>query len=401
MRFLHTSDWHLGKGLHGHDLSDAQQVALDWLIDLAISSDVDAIVIAGDIFDRAFPSVEDVRRFNRALTRMHRAGIPIVCTSGNHDEGARLAAYTDLLHPSVTIVGEFHQVGRAIEFVDDHGPVVFYPLPYLSPDGARRDLAPPGGPLLDRSHAAVIGEAMRRVRADLDERQHLDPSTRAVVVGHAFVVKGSETPEELQGEQSDSERDISVGGVPSVPADVFEGVHYVALGHLHGPRTVRPTFPMVRYSGSLLRYSISERNHIKSVSIVDLDADGRCTVDAVPVPQPAGMARLRGDLADLLSDAHSLHHDDYVELLLTDSRLPDNYLAQLGQRFHRILRAVPDRGPSASSDAGTSAGSPIHAVTPLDTLRNYYAESSTEELSASMEQILIDVLERAQAQGEG
>ena len=277
---------------------------------------------------------------------------------------------------------------------------MFYPLPYLDPDGARRDLAPEGGPLLQRSHEAVVGEAMRRVRADLEERQLVDPSTRGVVVAHAFVVKGSETPEELLDEQSESERDISVGGVPSVPTGVFDGVHYVALGHLHGPRTVRPAAPMVRYSGSLLRYSISERDHAKSVTIVEIDADGACTIDEVPVPQPAGMARLRGDLADLISDTYAVNHDDFVEILLTDARLPDNYLAQLGTRFTRILRAVPDRGSPAWAGAGDGAGSPVHAVTPLDTLRNFYAESRGEEPTEAMERILVDVLERAQTGGE-
>ena len=401
MRFLHTSDWHLGKSLHGHDLTGAQEAAVNAVIDLAIERKIDAFVIAGDVFDRAFPSVEDVRRFNKALTRIHLAGIPIVCIAGNHDEGARLAAFMNLLDTSVTIVGENRQVGQAVPLADEYGPVVFYPLPYLDPDGARRDLAPEGGPLLARSHEAVVAEGMRRVRADFEERRQADPAARAVVVAHAFVVKGTETAEDLLGVQSESERGISVGGVPSVPTGVFNGVHYVALGHLHGQRTVSLIDPMVRYSGSLLRYSISEAEHVKSVTIVDIDADGGCTVEAVPVPQPAGMARLRGDLADLISDRYTSQHDDYVEILLTDDRLPDNYLAQLGTRFTRILRAVPDRGPYAWAGLAEGRESPIHAVTPLDTLRNFYAESRGEEMTEAMERILVNVLERAHAGGEG
>ena len=400
MRFLHTSDWHLGKGLHGHDLSAAQQVAVDAVIDVAIDREVDAFVIAGDVFDRAFPSVEDVRRLNKALTRIHEAGIPIVCTAGNHDEGARLAAFMNLLHDEVTVVGEYGQVGQAVELRDAHGPVVFYPLPYLDPDGARRALAPDGGPLLERSHEAVVAEAMRRVRDDLAVRQQADPATRAVVVSHAFVVRGTETPEELRDEQSESERDLSIGGVPSVPSAVYGGVHYVALGHLHGPRTVQEEGPMIRYSGSLLRYSLSEANHVKSVTVVDIDADGACTVEAVPVPQPAGMARLRGELADLLSDAHAAHHDDFVEITLTDQRLPDTYLAQLMTRFPRLLRAVPDRERRLEEAESGSASAALHVNAPLDTLRNFYAASRGEELSEPMERILVDVLERARQRVE-
>jgi exonuclease SbcD len=397
MRFLHTSDWHLGKGLHGHDLAAAQQAALDHVIDLAIAREVGAFVIAGDVFDRAFPSVDDVRRLNHALTRLHGAGIPIICTAGNHDEGARLAAFANLLDTQVTVVGEYGQMGEVVELRDEHGPVVFYPLPYLDPDGARRALVPADGPLLERSHEAVVAEAMRRVRADLAARRGADPTTRAVVVSHAFVIRGAETPEELRDEQSESERDIAVGGVPSVPTAVYAGVDYVALGHLHGPRTVQDSGPMIRYSGSLLRYSLSEAAHEKSVTIVDLDATGGCAVEVVPVPQPAGMARLRGELTDLLSDAHSAHHDDYVEILLTDDRLPDNYLAQLGQRFTRILRALPDRSGRAS---GPRESSPLHVVTPLDTLRNFYVASRGEEPTPEMERILTSALERAQASVE-
>jgi exonuclease SbcD len=370
---------------------------LDHVIDLAIAREVGAFVIAGDVFDRAFPSVDDVRRLNHALTRLHGAGIPIICTAGNHDEGARLAAFANLLDTQVTVVGEYGQMGEVVELRDEHGPVVFYPLPYLDPDGARRALVPADGPLLERSHEAVVAEAMRRVRADLAARRGADPTTRAVVVSHAFVIRGAETPEELRDEQSESERDIAVGGVPSVPTAVYAGVDYVALGHLHGPRTVQDSGPMIRYSGSLLRYSLSEAAHEKSVTIVDLDATGGCAVEVVPVPQPAGMARLRGELTDLLSDAHSAHHDDYVEILLTDDRLPDNYLAQLGQRFTRILRALPDRSGRAS---GPRESSPLHVVTPLDTLRNFYVASRGEEPTPEMERILTSALERAQASVE-
>jgi DNA repair protein SbcD/Mre11 len=395
MRFLHTSDWHLGKGLKGHDLSEAQEAALDEIITLAEERQVEAFVIAGDVFDRAFPSVEDVRRLNAALTRIHRAGIPIICTAGNHDEGARLAAYMNLLDERVTVVGEYGQVGTAVELRDDHGPVVFYPLPYLDPDGARRALAPTGGALLERSHEAVVAEAMRRVRDDLAVRQQSEPTTRAVVVSHAFVVRGSETPEELRDEQSESERDIAVGGVPSVPTGVYRGVHYVALGHLHGPRTVQEADPMIRYSGSILRYSISEAAHAKSVTVVNLDAEGACTVEVIPVTQPAGMVRLRGELDDLVSGAYSQHRDDFVDILLTDRRLPDNYLAQLHDAFTRILSALPDRSVRAGGDGERAAASPLQATSQLDTLRNFYVTARGEEPTAQMDRILADALERA------
>ena len=403
MRILHTSDWHLGKSLHGHDLAEAQDAALDFMVDLAIERDVDAFIVAGDVYDRSFPSVEDVRRLNTVFTRIHEAGIPIICTAGNHDEGARLAALANLLDDAVTVVGEYHQVGTSVTLSDEHGPVAIYPLPYLHPDGARRDLAPADGPLLERSHEAVVAEAMRRVRADLAVRQDSDPTTRAVVVSHAFVVRGQETPEELRNEQSESERDIAVGGVPSVPSGTYDGVHYVALGHLHGPRTVQeqePGRPAIRYAGSPLRYSLSEANHVKTVTIVDIDADGQCTIEDVAVPQPAGMARLRGELDVILSDTHAAQRQDFVEIVLTDRDVPDNFLAQLMQVFTRILKV---RHEPAGQDATTIAGDRPTAttvVTPLETLRNFYASARQEEPSEAISAILSDVLERARASVE-
>lgn len=396
MRFLHTSDWHLGRSISGHDLTDAQAVAINTMIDVAIDRQVHAFVIAGDIFDRAFPSVEDVRALNHAFTRIHAAGIPLIVTAGNHDEGARLAAFKNLLDERVCIVGEYGQVGTAVELHDEHGPVVFYPLPYLDPDGARRALAPSPDELLGRSHEAVMAEAMRRVREDLSARKQADAGTRAVVIAHAFVVTGNETAQELTEEQSDSERDLTVGGLPTVPSAVFAGVDYVALGHLHGARTLAAGGgPFIRYSGSILRYSVSEAKHKKSCSIVEVDAAGACTIQILELPQPAGMARLRGTLAELCADANAQHADDFVELTLTDVRLPDNYYAQLTERFARIVQVHRARESAAIGD-GAVAHVVAAAPTPLDTMKNFYQSSTSEEPSERIISILQDVLERAQ-----
>ena len=396
MRFLHTSDWHLGRSISGHDLTEAQAIAVNTMIDVAIERQVHAFVIAGDIFDRAFPSVEDVRALNLAFTRIHSAGIPLIVTAGNHDEGARLAAFKNLLADAVCIVGEYNQVGKCVELRDQYGPVVFYPLPYLDPDGARRALAPSPDALLGRSHEAVMSEAMRRVREDLNTRKQADASTRAVVIAHAFVVTGRESEQELKDEQSESERDLTVGGLPTVPSAVFAGVDYVALGHLHGARTVGAgVAPHIRYSGSILRYSVSEVMHEKSCSIVEFDASGICSIETIALPQPTGMARLRGTLTELCADVYTRHADDFVELTLTDVRLPDNYYAQLTERFARILQVKrsADLGPMGE---GQHAQFLTAAVTPLETMKNYYQSSTSEEPSERIVAILQDVLERAQ-----
>lgn len=390
MKFLHTSDWHLGRALKQHDLSQAQQEALDAVIDAAIERDVDAFIIAGDVFDRAFPSVEDVRRLRDALTRIHAAGIHIICTAGNHDEGTRIAAFTNLMDARVVVVGEFDQVGDAVVIEDDHGPVAFYPLPYLDPDAGRRALAPPGEEMLGRSHEAVMSAAMERVRVDLQKRRKVSPHTRAVVIAHAFVVKGEERPEE-----SESERNIAVGGVPSVPSGVFDGVDYVALGHIHGPRTIQESEPMIRYSGSLLRYSISETKHVKSVTVVDMRPDGTCEIETVPIPQPAGMVRLQDELAELVSGNYEAHYDDFVEIKLTDKLIPENHYAQLAQVYNRILSVSFERDENQGLGFGPDPNTDFSDMPPIDLLRTFYSEQVGEEMDAEMEAILADVLEEA------
>lgn len=397
MRFLHTSDWHLGRGISGHDLSQAQAAAIEALIDAAIAREVQAIVLAGDVFDRAFPSVEDVRALNAAFTRIHAAGIQLIVTAGNHDEGARLAAFRNLLDERVCVVGEYAQAGNAVELHDAFGPVVFYPLPYLDPDGARRALAPSTDALLGRSHEAVMAEAMRRIREDVSERKARHVRTRAVVVAHAFVVSGRETADELREEQSESERDISVGGLATVPSAVFHGVDYVALGHLHGPRRVgNGEAPLIRYSGSLLRYSISEAAHEKSCSVVEMDGEGNCSVELIPLPQPAGMSRLVGTLAELCSGAHAAHADDFVDITLTDARLPDNFYAQLAEHFSRMLNVQRARpGAAGALETEQDATESRIVVTPMDTMLNFYQDATGEEPDAAVVAILQDVLERA------
>lgn len=396
MRFLHTSDWHLGRDLGKHSLAEGQERALTQIVDEAIKHSVDAVVIAGDVFDRANPSPVDVRRLNTALTRIHEAGIPIIMTAGNHDEGSKLAAYNNLLRENVHVIGEYHQVGTAIEISDSHGPVVFYPLPYLNPDVARRELAPEPGQWLGRSHEAVMAEAMRRINTDLANRKKKSPTTRAVVVAHAFVVSGKESPAEVEAETCESERDIKVGGVPSVPSAVFEGIDYVALGHLHRPHFVGDpaTSPTIRYSGSLLRYSISETKHEKSVSLVEIAKDGSCSVESIPIAQPTGMARLKDDLASLCSSKYAQHADDFVEIEITDQRPPDNFFAMLSVHFSKILSVgVAKLGP----ESGANAKIDIHGVAPIETLYNFYALMTQEEASEKQKQILQDVLERALA----
>jgi exonuclease SbcD len=315
MRLLHTSDWHLGRSLHGTDLLAEQEAVLARLAEVVAVESVDAVLVAGDVYDRAVPSADATAVLDRALHRLTAAGAAVVLIPGNHDSARRLGFASGLLAASgVHLRTATAALDEPVLLTDEHGEVAVYGLPYLEPEVARFELRLDGG----RSHEAVLRAAMDRVRADL----FLRPGARSVVLAHAFV--GGAVP-------SESERDICVGGVDLVAASVFDGVDYVALGHLHRPQTLTPR---LRYSGSPLAYSFGEAGHDKLAWLVDLGPDGLTDVRAVPLPAPRPLSVLTGTLAALLEDpAHSAAEEHFVSARLTDPVRPVDAMRQLQNRF--------------------------------------------------------------------
>ncbi|KOT54112.1 MULTISPECIES: exonuclease SbcCD subunit D [Streptomyces] len=332
MRFLHTSDWHLGRSFHRVNLLGAQRAFLDHLVETARTENVDAVLVAGDVYDRAVPPLAAVELFDDALHRLAGLGVPTVMISGNHDSARRLGVGSGLMRQAgIHLRTDPANCADPVVLRDAHGEVALYGLPYLEPAlvkeefGARR-----------ADHAQVLGAAMDRVRDDLAGRP---AGTRSVVLAHAFVTGGA---------PSDSERDITVGGVESVPAAVFDGVDYAALGHLHGCQAITDR---VRYSGSPLAYSFSEEHHRKSMWLVELDAAGAVRAERLDCPVPRPLARVRGRLADLLEDpALARHEEAWVEATLTDAARPHEPMARLAGRFPHILSLAfePEDGPARS-----------------------------------------------------
>ncbi|MFF7440394.1 exonuclease SbcCD subunit D C-terminal domain-containing protein [Streptomyces sp. NPDC008122] len=325
MRLLHTSDWHLGRSFHRVGLLDAQAAFLDHLVATVHAHDVDAVLVAGDVYDRAVPPLPAVELFDTALHRLAEAGVPTVMISGNHDSARRLGVGAGLIERAgIHLRTDPDGIGTPVVLTDAHGEVALYGLPYLEPALVRERLGAEKA-----GHEAVLTAAMDRVRADLATRP---AGTRSVVLAHAFVAGGA---------PSDSERDITVGGVAAVPTGIFDGVDYVALGHLHGSQTLTPR---VRYSGSPLAYSFSEADHRKTMWLIDLGEDGTITADVrldCPVPRP--LARIRGRLDDLLADpALAPHERSWVEATLTDPVRPAEPMARLTERFPHALNLVFD-----------------------------------------------------------
>src|SRR5688572_1576387 len=315
MRLLHTSDWHIGRTLHGTELLAEQELVLTGLARVVAAESVDVVVVAGDVYDRAVPSADATGVLDRVVGRLLAAGAAVVMTPGNHDSARRLGTFSGLLSAAgLHVRASARTLDEPVLLADAHGEVAIYGLPFLEPEVARHEL----GLSEARSHEAVLGAAMDRVRADL----FLRPGARSVVLAHAFVGGGV---------ASESERDICVGGVDLVPASVFDGADYVALGHLHRPQTLSPR---MRYSGSPMSYSFGEAGQEKLVWLVDLDAAGLGEVRAVPLPVPRPLTILVGELAELIADpAHARFEGHFVSARLTDAIRPADPMRRLQARF--------------------------------------------------------------------
>ncbi|MFI5618589.1 exonuclease SbcCD subunit D [Streptomyces sp. NPDC051567] len=338
MRFLHTSDWHLGRSFHRVNLLGAQAAFVDHLVETVAAHEVDAVLVSGDVYDRAVPPLPAVELFDQALHRLAALGVPTVMISGNHDSARRLGVGAGLIgRAGIHLRTDPAGCADPVVLSDVHGEVALYGLPYLEPALVRD-----GFGVTKVSHEAVLSAAMDRIRADLATRA---PGTRSVVLAHAFVTGG---------QASDSERDIAVGGVESVPASVFDGVDYAALGHLHGCQTVGER---VRYSGSPLAYSFSEAAHRKTMWLVELGAAGEIAgAERIDTPVPRALARVRGRLDALLEDpAYTPYEDAWVEATLTDPVRPEDPMVRLAARFPHTLSLAFDPEDRAPEAAGSYA----------------------------------------------
>ncbi|HQV08477.1 MAG TPA: exonuclease SbcCD subunit D [Thauera sp.] len=348
MRFLHSADWHLGRVYHGVSLLEDQAHVLQQFVRIAADTRPDAILLAGDIYDRSVPPAEAVRLLDLVLSELIlELKIPVVMIAGNHDGPDRLAFGSGLLQRAGLVVrGPVEMDAAPLVLRDAHGEVEIHALPYAEPALVR---SASGDDTIADHHAALAAQTAAVRAAQV-------PGRRTVVVAHAFVQGGAE---------SESERPLSVGGTGAVGVGVFDGFDYVALGHLHRPQAIgtkrggesaagagrgdavevcrsadavdvadaanatnatnatNAAAPWrsarIQYSGSLLKYSFAEADHAKSVNLVELDAEGNCTVERIPLVPRRDLRILEGELAALVAAAATdPARDDYVLARLTD-----------------------------------------------------------------------------------
>jgi exonuclease SbcD len=392
MRLLHTSDWHLGRAFHGESLLQEQAAALDRIVAIAAEAQVDAVLIAGDLYDRAIPPAEAVRLFDTTVQRLSEAGATVVAIAGNHDSHVRVSVYDGLLASlGVTIRGEVHRCDEPVLVEPKRGgaAVAIYPLPFLEPalDGPPL-LADAPDPGLRLRHGEVTRLALDRIRADLARRR----GCRSVVVAHTFVAGGA---------GSESERELSVGNVDVVPVAAFAGFDYGALGHLHGSQQLDGV--RLAYSGTPLPYSFSEERHCKSVRLVELAADGTPAVEIVPLGVGRPLRTLEGSLEQLLADPDlEPARQARLRILLSDERLPMQAKARLQRRFPHIaeLRHRPPQLAGSGADAAGRTARIEATTSPLQRALAFFAEQQGRPLQAGESALLRQALEAAGRGGE-
>ena len=392
MRLIHTSDWHLGRTLHGESLLEHAAGFLDWLLAVATGRGADAVVVAGDVYDRAVPPPDAVALLDAALTAFARARIPVIMISGNHDSAVRLGFGSGLSEAAgIHLRTQAGDVARPVVLTDDAGPVAVYGIPYLLPDAA----APALG--AERSHASVLAAAAGLIHADAAARG----IGRVVIAAHAFITGGA---------ACESERDIRVGGIGDAPASVFGPATYIALGHLHGPQLVSTAASgtgtgaaggggtVARYSGSPLAFSFSERDQRKSVTVVDIDGAGQVTTELVPAPVPRPLREVRGLIEDLLGRAETdlaELAEAWVKVVLTDPVRPPAPMERLRAKWpHTLMLDFAPEGGLVSPESDLRALA--QAADPIEICGLFVAYAGGGPPGAAEQLVLRDAVEAAQ-----
>lgn len=331
MKLAHLSDLHLGKRVNGFSLIPDQAYILDQICRLLDAEKPDALLLAGDIYDKSIPSSEAVELLDAFLVRLSNMGLPVYAISGNHDSPERLAFGRRLIAPSGIHLSPVYD-GTAQHFTleDAHGQVNIWLLPFLKYTQVRK--------LFPDEEISCDNDALRAAV----QAMHIDPQQRNILVCHQFVTGA---------ERCDSE-EASVGGSDNVDASLFSDFDYVALGHLHGPQTMDG---FIRYSGSILKYSFSECDHQKSITIAELGEKGNLQIRTAPLTPLHDMRQIRGSYEEITALSYyqdTAWKDDYLRIILTDEEDIPQAVSRLRLIYPNLMRLDYD-------NQRTRAGSPI------------------------------------------
>ncbi len=370
MRILHTADWHLGRALHGRCLQQDQQHALDQVLN-ELQDGYDAIIIAGDVYDRAVPSPEAVDLFGGFLEKLKRRDISAVVIPGNHDSAARLGFASAILEGAgIHLRCDYSRLSEPITLASRGGEVDVFALPYVEAALMREALG-------DQNMATHAAATQRAVEGMLAARR---PGVPAVAVAHAFVGSESLT--------SDSER-MFIGTAQVVGAELFDGFAYAALGHLHRPQQVKTT--CIRYAGSLLPYSFSEAGHAKQVIRLDVNAGGQIALQPVEIRPLHPLAIVETSFEEALeSAAYDGLAESYVSVRLTDSAYHINTFSRLKERYPLLLelRQSALEAPLDAAAAGPASGGKASPGELLDLFLDHFGWEQGPEREVAAKTLL-------------
>lgn len=373
MKFIHTADWHLGKLVHGVYMTDNQREVLNQFVDVVAEEKPDAVVIAGDLYDRSVPPTDAVELLDEILFKINvELKTPVVAIAGNHDSAERLSFGSSWYkHSQFYLSGKLSNSFKPVQL----NGVNFYLVPYAEPGIVRQILED------DTIHSHQ--DAMKALVGKMEET--LNPNEPNVLVGHAFV---------LGGQTSDSERILSVGGSGCVGAEVFAPFSYTALGHLHSPDAIK--HDKVKYSGSLLKYSFSEAKQNKSISIIEIDEKGNFSHRYRSLVPTHDMRELEGHLEELLDpqfyEKQRLH--DYLKVTLLDEGALLDPINKLRQVYPNVLHLerkidVTDMKKKQSINITQS-----EKKSELDLFEQFYAEMTTSEFTLEKKEAMAGVIEK-------
>lgn len=373
MKILHTADWHLGKLIHGVYMTDDQRYVFQQLYSYIEEEKPDVVIVAGDLYDRAIPPTEAVELLNEIFEKIVlELETPVIAISGNHDSQHRIDFGSKIMEgKGLHLVGELKYPFPTVTLNDSDGEVCFHLFPYAEPGQVRH--------ILDNEEIRTHDDAMKVIIEKTKEEW--DPSVRHVAVGHAFVTAGGEKEENT----SDAERPLSIGGADYVNSVYFQDFHYTALGHLHQAHFVKKE--TIRYSGSPMKYSISEENHKKGFYIINMDGVGNVEIEKRELESLRDMRTVEGTLEELLTNEKS---DDYLFVTLLDENPVLQPMEKLRSVYPNVMHI--ERRTKKDKAESNNGIKNRHQIDELSLFQAFYKEMKGSSLTEEKEKIFCEVL---------
>lgn len=372
MKIMHLSDLHLGKRVNEFSMLEDQEYILTRIMNIVDEQHPQAVIIAGDIYDKPVPPAEAVELFDDFLVRLSRRDLKVLVISGNHDSAERIAFGSRLMNKSgIYMSPVFDGRVEPVTLEDEWGDLNLYMLPFVKPASVRRFYPD-----------EEIESYTDAVRAAVDS-MHIDRSKRNILIAHQFVTGAV---------RSESE-DVSVGGLDNVDASVFEGFDYVALGHIH--RAQKCGSEYIRYSGTPLKYSFSEANDHKTVTMVDIKAKGDIELSFLPLIPKRDLVEIKGTYNELTLKSYyerTSYTEDYMHITLTDEEDVPDALTRLRVIYKNIMRLDYDNRRTRHS-ADISGAADVHSKTPLEHFAALYEQQNGQEMSEEQTQFMTDLIE--------